>query len=396
MADNTEVQQPTNEIPAELKQQMDISMNLNNPSFFENQQQQDQSQGQQGDNQQQSLGDQNQQQQQPDKVVDIFAPFKEKFGYETPEAAITEIEQLRALKAAPPTPAELKFENEQSKKVFEALQAGKVQEVYEFLHQQSRLDALSTAEITKDNADSVIKLGLQLEYPTLTQAEIDYKVSKQFATPKIPVQALDETDEDFEVRKSDWEAIVRDIEMSKIIEAKLAKPKLDAAKSKLVLPEVAQNTSNANQEQQLLEQQAELDRQTKEAYKAVKPEALKAKIGFNDEANKIAFDYEFEPDTESFAVALEAVANGDKFWELFKNQDGSPDRLKFLKTIYYGLNFEKALMEGMKQAKNATIKSQLPDNNTGGLNRQTQSQTQHEPTELDKHLQMALGQYMPR
>src|ERR1700755_1299232 len=65
----------------------------------------------------------------PAVPVDIFTPFKEKFGYEKPEDALTEIEQLRAFKANP-TVAEIKFETPESEKVFKALQGGKLKEVY--------------------------------------------------------------------------------------------------------------------------------------------------------------------------------------------------------------------------------------------------------------------------
>jgi len=50
-----------------------------------------------------------------------FDLFKEKFGYEKVEDIFAEIEKARTVKDVPPQPQEIKFENEQSKKLFEAI-----------------------------------------------------------------------------------------------------------------------------------------------------------------------------------------------------------------------------------------------------------------------------------
>jgi len=56
-------------------------------------------------------------------VPPTFEIVKERFGYQNPEDAVKEIEELRALKANPPK-AEIKFENEASKKLYEAWTSG--------------------------------------------------------------------------------------------------------------------------------------------------------------------------------------------------------------------------------------------------------------------------------
>src|SRR4051812_21872073 len=115
---------------------------------------------------------------------DTFGIFKEKFGYESPAVAIQEIEALRAFKASPPA-AEFKFENEESKRVAEALQAGKFEEVYQVLDQQMKIDRLAIGEMTPETAGDIIKLGMHLKYKdqNLTPAEINYKFNKQYAMP---------------------------------------------------------------------------------------------------------------------------------------------------------------------------------------------------------------------
>jgi hypothetical protein len=136
---------------------------------------------------------------------------------------------------------------------------------------------------------------------------------------------------------------------------------------------------------------AQADKETKEAYKALTPKAVETKINFKDEANKIGFEFQFEPDAEGFAKAAQTASDADLFWKEFMNSDGSPNRVKFLDAIYYAQNKEKILMSALNQAKNATIKASLPDNSQGGLVRQI-PQTQ-EPNELEKNMRAALAGY---
>lgn len=316
-----------------------------------------------------------------------FDVFKDRFGYEKPEDVLSEIEQLRALKENPATAA-IKYENEQSEKLAKAFQAGKVDEVYNYLNEQRKLDTLTASEITKESADAIIKLGMQLKYKDLTESEIDYKFKKQFAIPKEPVQSDTEDDDEFEARKSEWKDRVAEIEMEKIIEAKLAKPELEAAKHKLVLPNIeAEVDEDYLQYKESLEKSATIDAETKEAYKSFKPKDIETKLNFKDEANKIEFEFQYEPDEEGFKQSLDLVMDTQKYFEKYKGQDGSPNRKQFLQDIYFIQNKEKIIMAAMNQAKNATLKSQLPDNSQGSFQRQSPQGT--EPSELHKYMQAA-------
>jgi hypothetical protein len=141
----------------------------------------------------------------------------------------------------------------------------------------------------------------------------------------------------------------------------------------------------------MLEEKPKQDGETKAAYKALNSKAIETKINFKDEANKIDFEFQFEPDAEGFNKAVDIACDADLFWKTFINPDGTPNRQKFLDAIYYANNKEKVLMSAMNQAKNATIKSSLPDNTQGGLIKQM-PQTQ-EPNELDKMMRQSLAGY---
>lgn len=326
-------------------------------------------------------------QQQEQVAVDVFAPFKEKYGYEKPEDIEKDIEEYRKIKEAPP--AAIQYDNEVSERLHKAIQSGKTKEVYEILAQQERLDSLTTLEVDKENAADIIKYGMQLKYKDLTPQEIDFQFRKKFSYPKEPAQRVDELDEEFEMRKQEWSDQVRDIDTSKIIEAKLLKPELETAKANIKLPEVENSVDEDYiQWRKSLEEQPKIDEETKEAYKAFKPESFKTELDFNDEANKINFKFEFIPDAEGFESARAMLAD-NKFLETYINQDGTPNREQFLRDLYYGRNIQKVLVEAMKQAKNATLKAQLPDNvNGAGLNRMNAQS--HEMSELDQWMKASL------
>jgi hypothetical protein len=332
---------------------------------------------------------------QQEVVLPTFEILKERFSYESPDDAVREIEELRALKSQAVAQPAFKYENDFSEKIAKAINAGNVKEVRQFLEQQEQLDYLTTSDVTKDTAAEIIKLGMRIKYADLTQSEVDYKYNKQFAIPKEPVQTMDEMDEEFSIRKEEWKEKVADIEMNKIIEAKLAKPDLLNAKAQIKLPEVTTNIDEDYiQYKKMLEEQPNLDAELMAAYKSFTTKSIETKINFNDEANKIAFDFKYEPDSETFNKSVEMALDINKFWANFQKSDGTPDRQKFLDAIYFATNKERILMEAMKQAKNATVKSFLPDNSQGNVPRYS-PQTQ-EISELDKQMQQSLAGYMPR
>lgn len=323
--------------------------------------------------------------------ADPFGLFKEKFGYETPEAAISDIEALRAFKAAPPA-AEYKYENPESEKIAKALNAGNLKEVHEILDQQLRIDRLTSAELTTEMATEVVKLGMQLKYKDLSPKEIDYKFNKQFALPPKPALLPAEDQDEYDARVAEWQAKIDDRNTELMIEAKMAKPDLQTSKQKLVFPEISQSVDNDYVEwKKAIEHNQTLAAQTAEAYKSFTPKTIETKINFKDEANKIAFEFQYEPDAEGFTKAVEMASDVTLFWKQFINSDGTPNREKFLRTVYFALNEDKVLFSAMNQTKNATIKASLPDNSNGGLVRQM-PQTQ-EPNELDKMMRESLKGY---
>jgi hypothetical protein len=389
MADNVVENQDVQQVdPAvELQQQMAIALGGKMP---EEQQQQATPTPEEAAAAAQAL------QTQQQAAVDYFAPIKDKYGYQSHEDAIKEIEELRAFKAAPVV--HIPFENEDSERFFNAVTKGDRKTVYEILHKEQQIDRFIGAEITAENAADVVKLAwVQSKYKDLSAAEIDYKFKKTFAVPPKPAQAVGEEVEDYNERLGAWQEIANDKAMELLIEAKLAKPELEAAKSKLVFPEIADSQDEGYvQYKKALELkaqnqagQAQKDAEAVAAYKAFTPESIETKLPFIDEANKINFEFQYKPDAESFAKAQAMSLDVESFFESFYDKDGNPDRKAFLDAVYFAKNKNAIILQAINQGKNAGIKSMLPDNSQGGgLVRQMTNQA-GELSELDKQMQAA-------
>lgn len=387
MADNViEQVQPPIEVPApqpdfnaQLAEQMAISLNLNNPPQSTVEKPEPEPQAGTTTTQAEAVN------------VEPFSILKEKFQYQSHEDAIKEIEELRAFKAAPRAP-EFQVPDEESAKILKALSAGKRDEVYKYLDHEMRIERLLNAEVNKDTASDIVKMGMQLKYKDLTPDEINYKFNKQFAVPPKPVQNVEEDEVDYQSRVNAWQDVVTDKQMELMIEAKLAKPELQNSKTNFVFPEIETPTDEGYiQYQKALEERAKIDEEVKNAYKALSPKSIATKINFKDEANKIDFQYQFEPDAVKFAQAQDIASDMEKLSKFFTKPDGTPDREKFIDAMYFAIDKENYIMAALNQAKNAAIKAGLPDNSQGSMTRLT-PQLQ-EPSELDQQMRMALKGY---
>lgn len=154
-----------------------------------------------------------------------------------------EREEYKKLKES--VPNEIKFSDDTSKQVYELLREGKVDDVIDIYSTKKRIDKVVAMEVNKDTAADFIKLNMALKYKDLSPEEINYKYDKQFYIPKEPKQGADELEEDFLERKAVWQEQVNDIQMNKIIEAKLAKPEIEKAKSQINLPNLTPQATNA-------------------------------------------------------------------------------------------------------------------------------------------------------
>lgn len=168
----------------------------------------------------------------PTETPDVTALLKEKLGFDDWDLAANEIKKL---KESP----KIKFENEQSEIVFEYIKQGKEDDLYTFLDEKRKIDKLTSLEI-KDakTAAEIVKMSMYQKNKTLEKDEIDFLFNEKFSVPRKPEQGIDELDEDYDKRVSEWENKVSEIEKRLVIEAKLAKPDLESKKANLILPDI--------------------------------------------------------------------------------------------------------------------------------------------------------------
>jgi hypothetical protein len=176
-------------------------------------------------------------------VVDADEYLRNNLGFNNWEEAKEEIEKLRSSST-------VKYDNEVSERIHKALLEGKHDEVYSYLEQTSKLNKLLTSDVDDISAEEIVKLSMRSKYPELTDSEVEFKYKKQFSLPKEPVQKYDETDEEFDQRKEDWQERVNDVKMELMIEAKSSRNQLKQLQSEIKLPEVSSgNGVNLTQEE---------------------------------------------------------------------------------------------------------------------------------------------------
>ena len=164
-------------------------------------------------------------------TVDYNAYLKENFGFDSVEVAKEQINKWKEFKQP-------EFANEESKQLFEAIAAGKKSEALSILAKQQAIENLLSAELNEKNAPQVVKLAMKEKYPTLSDAQIEYRYNKQFAMPEKPAQFSDELDTEYEQRVNSWQRQVNDIKEELLIEANISKPELEKLKSEISLKNI--------------------------------------------------------------------------------------------------------------------------------------------------------------
>ncbi len=290
-----------------------------------------------------------------ENALDADEFLKTNFGYDSLEVAKTEIEKLKNQ-----SPKEIQFANDTSKKLFEYLKDGKEDDLYKFLSEKKNVERLSSLEVNDDNAEDIIKFSFKQKYKDLNDKEIEYKFNRQFGLPKEPVQKDDELEEEFEVRKSEWQEKVNEIKMERAIEAKLAKPEIEKLKSEIVLPDIQKGDEKPKELSQ-----EELDK-IREGYLSELESEIVKFSGFDavykNEEVEIPIAYGLSEDERiSFKNRLQDFDPVDFVLKRWMNEDGSRNLSQLMKDVYAiennGKIFQKLVNESGNKAVENYIKS---------------------------------------
>ena len=187
-------------------------------------------------------------------VVDADDYLRQNLGYESWDAAKQEIEQLKKLKEAQQA-NEIKFANDESEKLFKALQEGKEDEIYEVLSKKQEFKRIEKLDVTNPkDASELIKANLKLKHPQLDPTEIEDIFQENYYKSPKPVQTDLQTDEEYQAALEDWKLRIEAIDRKMVRDAKIAKPEVLSLQSKIVIPDIPTNDAvAAGQSQEDLE-----------------------------------------------------------------------------------------------------------------------------------------------
>jgi len=184
-------------------------------------------------------------QQTNDDVVDADEYLRQNLGYESWDAAKQEIEELKKLKEAQQA-NEIKFANDESEKLFKALQEGKEDEIFEVLSKKQEFKRIEKLDVTNPkDASELIKANLKLKHPQLDLTEIEDIFQENYYKSPKPTQRYDQTDEEYQAALEDWKLRIEAIDRKMVRDAKIAKPEVLSLQSKIVIPDIPTNNSQA-------------------------------------------------------------------------------------------------------------------------------------------------------
>lgn len=317
---------------------------------------------------------------QDDEIVDELEYLEKQTGFKSWDdikALKTEAEQLRS-KAQ--TPAEIKFANEHSQKLFEAWKEGKEDDVYSYLDTKRKLS--KAADLPAADA---IKLHLQQTNPHFKPEDVEDVFKERYAIPKKPVQRASEEPEEFQERMEEYNERVGMI--TRAIERDGIAAKQDLAKriTELVPPEIPKREEPQGPSQEALEGRKAFI----EGFVKGIPKALEGITGFNttfkDEEVEIPVSYGITAeDMKPYKEQLEALANANLdtntlFAKRWVNEDGTINTRKAASDLYVLDNLDKILLKVATETGNQRMKAKLKQASNVKVDGETKVVTMDKP-----------------
>lgn len=282
-----------------------------------------------------------------EEVVDELEYLEKQTGYKSWEevkALKAEAEQLRA-KAQ--TPAEIKFANEQSKKLHDAWVEGKEDEVFSFLDNKRKLSAAANLP-----AAEAIKLHLQQTNPHFKSEDVEDVFEERYSLPKKPVQSVGEEAEDFQERMTEYNTRVAKVNRAIERDAVAAKADLATRITQLVPPEIPKREQGSTEPTQ---EALEARKTFLENFVKAVPKELENFKGFSttfkDDVVELPISYVITPEeVKVYQGKLEAFANANLdvntlFSKKWVNEDGSVNIKQAAHDLYVLDNLDKILQK---------------------------------------------------
>lgn len=272
--------------------------------------------------------------QQPEAspAIDYDSFVKETFGFDSVEAA------KEHLKKSEPV-----FENEVSKTLYQAIKAGKEDDVFGIIQEQKKINQLLESEIDADKASEIIKLSYKKKYSDLTDDEISLLMSDKYKTPTKPEKGDFEDDEDYQQKVDAWKKELDSYNKKLIIDAKLTKPELAKLKEEIKLPEIEIPNYGSEKESEELKKAREIYEQSLNSdYKAFDGFSVTIKDG--EKETPITFSVSDEE--KSQLKEMLSDFNPDEFlYKRWFSEEGKPLVKQMMADVYLLQNQAKILQK---------------------------------------------------
>jgi hypothetical protein len=307
--------------------------------------------------------------------------FYQEFNVTSKDELKQRLDEYNALKQQTQTPAEIAFANEESKRIHEALRAGKVKEVRDYLDAQDRLSSLETM-----TAEQQLKLHIQMQYPTFNQQMIDREYSRRY---NVKDEADYDDPLDYQIDKAKAEQNVN-------ADAEKAREFFAQYRQKIELPQISNTEQTADE---AYEAYKASNAQAIEAYNtvtvptitAIKEADLNASFKISDQTNQMDFDVSFVVDKADLEKAKANALNYQEYLEKnFFHPDGKVNGQRMLQAILRDMLFDKYVQTTARQAVNAERK-RLIEKETPTSTLQRNGLEAVEKSEFQKMMDMAMN-----
>lgn len=316
------------------------------------------------------------------EFVDADEYLKSNLGYSNWDEAKNDIEQLKKLKEQP---SSFDFQNEQSKKIFEAIKNGNENEIYEYLNNKKQIDRIEKLDIgNPENASELIKLNLRLKHQELDDSEIVDLFKENYEKPLKPEQSLSEDDDEYNERLNNWKSKCDFIDRKIVRDAKIMRTEFtQLASQKIVLPDIPQMGNETKVEltqEDLTRQQAFRDSFVSSAKSAIN-DLNEFSVSVNDGEVNLTVGYGFSQEEKSLIdnQINNFVENGYDanalFAERWLNDNGTINSKQMVKDLSLLYNEGKISQKLVQEAANKRLEGYLREKKNINVNTQDSRQS---------------------
>lgn len=256
------------------------------------------------------------------------------------------------------TPAEIKFKDEESKKVYDYLLEGKVDDVLHVYNEQRRLSNLD-----KMSDRDALKLMLEYKNPSFTAEDIEEEVATRYQAeaPEKPVEddyidddAFEKAQKTYEKELAKYEKDQKKFERQLKLDGQTAKEYLSSLKKDISLPDIKPVQASGPSEEDL-QAQRESDLKARQTYldSLKKTSAEFKEIPFEVSDEGVSFKGAFHIEENDRLALAKDLAEKNVLDDMIMNRYVKGDQYdtkQLMEDIYFLNNRDKIIQAAIKQA----------------------------------------------